>query len=129
MEILVIVTAFLVKHFICDFPLQTRYMLGKFGPFPGYVLPLALHCKVHAIGTALIAYFLIDEDLGGWSLVWYWAVTDFLSHFVIDRIKASPKLLGRWKPDQSEFWIALGLDQLAHYLVYVWLISWVLSPI
>lgn len=127
MEILVIVTAFLIKHFICDFPLQTRYMLGKFGPFPQYVAPLAAHCLVHAAGTALIVIVLLDEDLGGWKLALGWASVDLLSHFVIDRIKASPNLLGRWKPNQNEFWLALGLDQLAHYLVYVWLISWVVS--
>jgi hypothetical protein len=42
---------------------------------------------------------------------------DMMSHFVIDRIKADPKLGGRWKNTQPEFLWALGADQLAHGLI------------
>jgi hypothetical protein len=43
-------------------------------------------------------------------------------HFIVDRIKSSPKLGGRFKPNETYFWWALGADQLAHGLTYILLI-------
>jgi hypothetical protein len=98
-----------IKHFICDYPLQTSYILGKFKDYPEYVKPLAAHCGVQAIGTLILCL------LFSWPL-WF-VLLDFVSHFVIDRVKASPKLGGRYKPDNPRFWHCLGLDQLAHHLI------------
>lgn len=98
------------KHFVADFLLQNKYMLGKFKPGWGFVLPLSAHCAVHAAFTLGLLLTL------GQSNLWPLAVFDFVSHFFIDRLKASPKLLGKWHPNDSKFWYALGLDQLLHHI-------------
>lgn len=109
--------AFQLKHFICDYLLQIQYMLGKMKE-NGWVLPLASHALVHALGTAGLIWYFTQEL---WLTVGL-AILDFILHFVIDRIKASPKLLGRFNPQQSRFWWVLGLDQMMHHLVHYFII-------
>lgn len=120
---------FQLKHFIADYPLQTPYMLGKFKSGYDWVLPLSTHCLVHAVFTFLISiYFTWDLYH---SLIY--SALDFFIHFLIDRIKASPNLLGRYKPLTAEtypsstqlqrkhnsyFWYSLGLDQGVHHLTH-----------
>ena len=60
-------------------------------------------------------------------------------HFTMDRIKASPNMLGRFKPLTKEtyptaneaaiksntyFWWSLGLDQGVHHLTHYVIIWW-----
>jgi len=62
--------------------------------------------------------FFFSKDY--WSIIYVGlgiAIADFVLHFIVDRLKASPDLGGRWKPDQPYFWWALGLDQMAHHLI------------
>ncbi len=99
------------KHFICDFPLQGRYMLGKFNK-EGWVLPLAAHASVHAAATFLITVFFV----GWWAIPL--AIADAIIHFCMDRIKASPYLWGRYNHSQPQFWYALGVDQMVHHLTH-----------
>lgn len=109
-----------LKHYLADFPLQGAWMLGKFRPGWDFVGPLAAHAGVHGLFTLAIAAVFG----AGWFAVGL-AVFDFVTHFVVDRIKASPDLLGRYKPDQRQFWWALGGDQMAHHLCHYFII-WML---
>lgn len=127
--------AFQVKHFLADYPLQGRYMLGKFREDRGFVLPLLAHVGVHAMGTFLITCsFGIAQALA-------LAVFDATVHFIMDRVKASKRYLGRFKPLTGEtaptatreqwrsndrFWWSLGLDQGVHHLTHYAIIYWVL---
>lgn len=106
---------FQIKHFLCDFPLQGKYMLQKFKPGWGFVLPLAAHAGVHAALTLLICR-LIEAP---WLLALQLAGFDFTAHFLIDRVKASPKMLGRYTPENKYFWWALGADQALHHLTSI----------
>lgn len=82
---------FQVKHFLADFPLQTSYMLGKFKR-QGWFWPLISHCAVHAFFTiAISAYFVT------WPEAVMLGTVDLLFHCSMDRVKASPDLMGRWK--------------------------------
>lgn len=74
-------------------------MLAKFKPGWEFVKPLTAHCGVHAAMTALISsIFLLCRSGPGYGLLPFGlAAFDFVVHFVMDRIKASPKLLGRYK--------------------------------
>jgi len=142
---------FLVKHHLCDFTFQTRYMLGKFKA-KGWFWPLTYHAFVHMIGTMLIAW-IVTRDFEMTCACGRW---DFLIHFVVDRIKASPHLGGRYKPLFGDdygravaivkkhytydlgsatlrqarrdlwrnkiFWELLGLDQLAHHVTHLFII-------
>lgn len=120
--------AFQFKHFICDYPLQNTYMLGKMGA-TNWVKPLAAHAAVHAIGTFVVAFYFLNLSYYLDNIVFATALAfiDFIMHFTVDRIKASPFMLGRFKPDQPYFWWSLGADQMAHHLTHYLFIYIIIS--
>lgn len=119
LEIFTLLVLFQLKHFICDYPLQTQYMLGKMQA-TGWIQPLAAHAAVHAIGTFIITIIVFNPAsyLDAVVLAVTLAIVDFIVHFMVDRIKASPKLGGRFNPSQPYFWWALGADQMTHHLTH-----------
>lgn len=117
--IFLLLVLFQIKHFLADYPLQGKYMLGKFKP-QGWVPPLAAHCGVHAAFTFLICIAFVRPELAI-AL----SVFDFVIHFIMDRIKASPKMLGRYGMNDKKFWWSLGLDQSVHHLTHYFII-WML---
>ena len=120
-EIFILLVAFQVKHFLCDYPLQTEFMLGKFKE-QDWVLPLSQHCFVHAVGTLVVLSFFVEVEY-----LAIYATLDYWLHFIMDRVKASPKMLGRFKPDNKYFWWALGGDQAYHHLTHYLIIYLVVS--
>ena len=100
-------------------------MLGKFLPDYRFVLPLMAHCGVHFVGTFFI---LICFGLGI-KFVLILSAFDFVTHFFIDRVKASPKMLGVFKTDQREFWLCLGADQFGHHIIHYTIILVAVSKI
>lgn len=78
------------KHLIADYFLQGKYMLGKFKT-KGWILPLAAHAGVQALFTLGMTLFF-TSPVNALGL----AVLDFIVHFLMDRAKASPDLLGRF---------------------------------
>lgn len=119
-ELFVLLVVFQFKHFICDYLLQTEYMLGKFKR-KGWIKPLSLHCGVHALVTSAVAFQWTQNIL----LATLLGLLDFTVHFIIDRVKASPDLLGRFKVTQKEFWWSLGLDQALHHLTHYLIIYFI----
>lgn len=107
MSVFVLLLLFQFKHFIADYPLQNAYMLGKFKD-KGWVVPLSAHCAVHAVFTFIIsAYF-------GLGLAFAMAALDFIIHFIMDRTKASPKMLGKYKAiSKDEFRSLIESKQLS----------------
>lgn len=137
-SIFVLLIVFQLKHFIADYPLQGKYMLKKFASGTEWILPLLAHTGVHAVMTFAIA-LVFGASLSLSVLV---TLLDMSLHFLMDRIKASPDMLGRFKPLTAEtyfnstdkqkrsnvlFWWSLGLDQgvhhLTHYLIIYLLVS------
>jgi hypothetical protein len=116
MNLWTLLVIYQLKHFLADFPLQGQYMLGKFKGGTEWVLPLGAHALVHLLFTAAIVL-----ACGRPELLWL-ASLDFGVHFCVDRLKASPRLGGRWKPTQPYFWWALGADQMAHHLTHYFII-------
>ena len=88
-----------LKHFICDFLLQGKYMLGKFKGGNEWILPLAAHAGVHGVATFLIALCFKPKS------AFLIALFDMVVHFTMDRIKASPNMLGRFKPLTAETYV------------------------
>lgn len=132
--IFLLLVLFQIKHLLADYFLQGKYMLGKFKPHPDYILPLAAHCAVHGVMTFAIAS-IVSSKAAFWV-----ALLDFVLHFAMDRVKASPELLGRFealtketyptatdeqKRSNTRFWWSLGLDQTVHHLTH-YLIIWIL---
>ena len=103
-----------VKHYIVDFVMQTDAMVkGKaiYGNKDGI-----LHSAQHAIGTFIIAALLIQNPL-------YWLILpvfDFVTHYHIDWVKMN---YGNRDITNPKFWNHLGLDQLAHYLTYLLMVT------
>lgn len=114
-QVFLLLLIFQVKHFLADYPLQTTWMLGKFRPDWSFFWPLTLHCLVHTWFTAVIVT-AIDPTK------WWLAIVDFVIHFVMDRIKAGPKYLGRYNVKEKQFWWSLGLDQSVHHLTHYFII-------
>lgn len=112
---------FQLKHFLCDYPLQGKYMLGKFKSGWGWVLPLTAHVCVTSLGSLLVVS-LFRPDL------WWLCLVDFVCHFTMDRVKASPNMLGRFKDMMKPyFWWCLGFDQGFHHCTHYCLIYLILT--
>ena len=112
-EIFLLLVAFQAKHFLSDYPLQTQYMLKKSNS-KDWVHPLFSHAAVHGFITLLICYFFSGDISLSASLMFM----DLFIHFTVDRIKASPNYLGRFKAYNKYFWWSLGADQMAHHLTH-----------
>ena len=111
---------FQVKHFFADFVFQNVWMLQKSRPGWDFVLPLSIHCAVHSLSTLAVALYLNPS-------LWWLAVVDFVIHFILDRIKAGPRYLGRYTDVRGKaFWMAFGLDQMLHHLTHLY-ICWMLA--
>ena len=113
MEILIILLL-LIKHYVVDFLLQTDEMVkgkGVYGNPKGI-----LHSLQHAIGTLLIAFFFLAHP-SMWLIL---PLIDFVTHYHIDWIKMN---YGNRDITTHEFWSHLGLDQLAHQIVYVYMVT------
>lgn len=101
-----------VKHFLADYPLQRDFMLGKFKDGYAWIVPLLAHVAVHGVFTLFIAmsffWFIHYTDVHYWCVKL--AFIDMTIHFVMDRIKASGRLLGRYKPLTAPDYIAARTD-------------------
>lgn len=113
--IMILLVIFQLKHFVADYPLQNQYMLGKFKR-EGWILPLTAHSAVHAAFTFLISitYFAFSppsNTVGFIVLVCAsLAYLDFAIHFCMDRLKAHPDLLGRYKALSGTEFMKLKAD-------------------
>lgn len=107
-------TLIFVKHFIIDFVMQTDEMVSGKGIYGNkYGI---LHSAQHALGTFAIATLLIENPV-------YWLmlpIMDFIFHYHIDYIKMR---FGCRDISNPKFWNHLGLDQLAHYLTYLLMVT------
>ncbi len=112
-EILILLIAFQIKHFLADYPLQFPFMYENKGKATNWTISLASHAMVHATMTFTISIIFISiYSFPSW-IPWIAFLFDFITHFIIDRWKATRK----GGPDTSGFWINLGLDQMFHHLV------------
>lgn len=142
---------FQLKHFAVDFILQGwpffNDMYNKSDLDPKKWVPaLFKHCFLHGIASIVLVILVTNK------LMVVVGVVDFVVHFVMDRIKSSPKMLGRFKPfsgskeqymqfinstnpsvdtesvilNNTLFWWSLGFDQMIHQLTYCFLVGLVL---
>jgi hypothetical protein len=105
-----------VKHFVADYLLQPKWVLGGKGSMMrlgGYV-----HAGIHALGS-IPAYLL--GGLGAAPIAAL-VVAEFVIHYVIDFIKADLSTRSRFGPDAAIYWALHGFDQFMHQLTYIGLV-------
>ena len=125
MSILSLVFLFTIKHYLADFQFQTSYMYLNKGTWmhPGGLI----HSGLHGLMTMLILYFV---DISIIEIICF-AILDFGCHYIIDYFKINiTKKYGWAKYDKdssgkgalciydNKFFIALGIDQMMHWLTY-----------
>ncbi|MBO6853500.1 MAG: DUF3307 domain-containing protein [Marivivens sp.] len=116
-SVLVLVLAFLIKHFIADFVLQTAWMVrtkGRYGHIGGLI-----HTGIHLVCSGLIlAYFGF-----GFLIAALLLLGEGIIHYHVDWAKDQITSRRGYDPSSHMFWILTGLDQLIHYLTYLAMIA------
>ena len=102
-----------VKHFICDFVLQTPYQYRNKGSYghPGGLIHAGFHGMTSIPGLLVLTHTV-------W-LVAVIAVAEFLFHYHVDWLKERINRRRSLSYDTTLFWIVFGADQLLHQMTYV----------
>lgn len=125
--VLLTLALLLLKHFICDFPLQAfSWMYLNKGTY-GHLGGLA-HALVHGVGTLIvllvIRHLYLTPSLSQLSLL---VIFDMLMHYHIDWSKMQLNRRLSLTPANEGFWVLLGVDQLLHQLTYLVLVLFIVS--
>jgi hypothetical protein len=107
-----LVLAFVLKHFVADFLLQTNWIAHGKERHEGWFWPLAVHILGHAALTLVIALALAPR-------LWWLALVDLVVHGCIDRSKSVTGHWGGWSPNQGAFWWLMGFDQFLHQVTNI----------
>ena len=105
--------AFELKHFLCDFVLQTAYQYrnkGRYGHPGGLV-----HAGLHVIGSFPVTLILTTSP----ELIALVLAAEFVVHYHMDWFKEKINKWRALKPDSALYWMVFGADQLVHQLTYV----------
>ena len=97
-----------VKHWYVDFVLQNQEMINNKGTYGN---PYGVfHSLQHSAFTLALLLLVVSP----WLAVLL-AIFDFLTHYHIDWLKSN---YGNRDITNPKFWNHLGLDQMAHQIVY-----------
>ena len=120
--VLCLMSLFVLKHFIVDFPLQTQWMVdekGTYGRLGGI-----LHSWLHGVATALVLIPFVPGNEYGMMLAVILGLLDGVIHYHVDWAKMN--LWRNFTINDRMYWTLLGIDQMLHYLTYL-LIIWILT--
>lgn len=104
---------FELKHFICDFVLQTAYQYRNKGIYghPGGLL----HAGLHMTGS-LPAVLVFHPSVGFAAAI---LLGEFFVHYHIDWSKEQINKRCGLDFEKNLYWSVFGADQLLHQLTYV----------
>lgn len=121
--VFVLLIVFQVKHFIIDYVVQfSRHDSMKKFEADGWVFPLFKHANDHGMASAFIVSTVLYSVGTPWlplillSLGAY--AFDLVVHFTMDRIKASPHMLGKHEFPSREYFFSLAVDQSVHHVTH-----------
>ena len=103
-----------VKHWYIDFVNQSNEEVaskGIYGDGPGLA-----HSVKHGFATLMCILIVTGQQFFGYAMIL--AVIDFVVHYHVDWIKMN---YGNRDIRTPQFWNHLGLDQLAHYITYLFI--------
>ena len=112
--ILILYLVFRAKQMICDFVLQSTYMVTHKhrGWRDGAAKALLQHCGIHAVFTLAIVLYYAPQ-------LWWLSLFDFFLHAGIDRLKGVLTKKAGWTYNDHMFWVVFGIDQEAHNLSHL----------
>ncbi|HEX4303202.1 MAG TPA: DUF3307 domain-containing protein [Rhizomicrobium sp.] len=102
-----------LKHFVCDFVLQSEYQVrtkGIYGHFGGF-----LHAGLHILGT-VPALLILHASPRAIAII---LVAEFVVHYHTDWSKSQIDKIFQWGFTDQRHWVVFGLDQLVHQLTYL----------
>ena len=104
---------FEVKHFVCDFVLQTAYQYRNKGIYghPGGLL----HAGLHTAGS--LPAVLAMQAFGGLAVAIL--IAEFFVHYHVDWSKEQINKRYALSFNNNVYWSVFGADQLLHQLTYV----------
>lgn len=111
-----LVFLFILKHFICDFLLQTSEIAAK--KHMAHRMESYFHSGLHLVFDVLCLGALGLQD--AWGL----AFLGGSLHYAVDWTKGNLQDRLSLGPTDRGFWLLLGADQMIHYLCYVGLSVW-----
>jgi hypothetical protein len=102
-----------VKHFICDFVVQTGYQVRSKAIYghPGGLL----HAGLHGIASLPAILLLTNAPL----LIAAIVVAEFVVHYHVDWLKAAITRLRALSHEELLYWILFGADQFLHQATYI----------
>ena len=114
---LLALVVFQLKHFACDFALQTPRQIqakGIYGRLGGLE-----HSALHAI-TSVPALLILTRSPMAITIV---VVCEFLVHYHVDFAKARIDKSQGFSDTSRAYWIVFGLDQLVHQMTYLVIVT------
>jgi hypothetical protein len=115
--------AFQLKHYLCDFVLQTQFQARKKGIY-AHIAGIT-HAGTHVIGS-VPALLILGCDL---RMVLILLLAEFLVHYHTDWAKARIDRARGAAGQDHVFWMLFGLDQLVHQLTYIAMIYFAMRGI
>ena len=113
LEIFVILIMLQIKHWYIDFVNQTDEEVKHKGIYLNWLG--VKHSFKHGLGTLAVLILFVPFS---WALIL--AAVDFILHYHIDWTKMN---YGNRDITTPAFWNHLGLDQMAHQLVYILIVG------
>lgn len=114
--IFIILVLLFVKHWYIDFVNQTADEVQWKGTYLKWAG--IKHSLKHGIGTSLVFWICgigpVDAVMLG--------ILDFIVHYHIDWTKININKKNNYTPQDKQFWLWLGADQLAHSLTYLFIV-------
>jgi hypothetical protein len=110
--------AFQLKHFLCDFVLQTKYQVDTkkiYGNPGGFI-----HSGLHTLMTLPIVYVASGSALTTLII----GVIEFIVHYHVDWTKGNADTWGGWTEKDQAYWVVFGADQLVHQLTYLAIVAY-----
>lgn len=104
---------FQLKHFACDFALQTTRQIqakGNYGQLGG-----VQHAGLHALGS-LPALLVLTQSA---PLIAGIMLGEFVIHYHVDWSKARIDKARRLNDTTTAYWVVFGFDQLVHQMTYL----------
>jgi hypothetical protein len=113
-DIIIFLVLLQIKHWYVDFVNQSAIEVqgkGTYGEFHGM-----MHSAKHGIGTVVCALLVTGYTYLIFAFIL--GLIDALTHYHIDWVKMN---YGNRDINNPTFWNHLGLDQMAHQIVYIFI--------